>query len=598
MKIFLKPIIQNKIFFIAMFVLGFAGMRFLQDGYVNRYWDGKPFAFAELFFDLYLVCAFISIFPKKIQKILRIVFTTIAYSTTFLDAFLFYKMHTLINFALYEAFVQTNFNEASDAVKTYFSVDIFKGKFLIFVLVALFHITIYIFYKNIDKIKSKFDIKLPTNKTKNFKFLGIGVLALFILCGMLCKKNKTFYYKIFTADGFEQFETVFRNQPFTCKFYLPIYQFLYAHKEFLLTKSSIKKLEKILTNLEAEKCSFTSKNIVLIIGESYNKHHSQLYGYSLPTTPRQMNWQQKENLVAFSDVVAKTNSTSDQFKNMLSMHGEGDSLSWCDYPLFPAIFKKNGYKVFFITNQFAYDANDMFTKRGSVLLNNPILSNLQFDYRNTRHYPYDESLLSAYKEMEKDTAENNLIIFHLIGQHFDYRSRFPKEFSVFKAEDYANRELVDFELDFISAYDNATLYNDYVVDQIIKHFSDKESIIIYLSDHGEMVYDGCNLVGRTVGFSREEIYSQYEIPFWIFTSNIYKENHPDVYAKILNAKDFKFMSDNIGQMLLFLGGIESKYYKRENSLLDFFYDDDRPRMLWGKINYDSIMENYVCPKNP
>ena len=37
---------------------------------------------------------------------------------------------------------------------------------------------------------------------------------------------------------------------------------------------------------------------------------------------------------------------------MLSLHVEGQEGEWCDYPLFAEVFRKAGYHVTFLTNQF------------------------------------------------------------------------------------------------------------------------------------------------------------------------------------------------------------------------------------------------------
>ena len=40
------------------------------------------------------------------------------------------------------------------------------------------------------------------------------------------------------------------------------------------------------------------------------------------------------------------------------MHVVGQKGEWCDYPLFPQLFRKAGYHVSFITNQFLPQAKE------------------------------------------------------------------------------------------------------------------------------------------------------------------------------------------------------------------------------------------------
>ena len=99
--------------------------------------------------------------------------------------------------------------------------------------------------------------------------------------------------------------------------------------------------------MKVDSCSYKSPNIVLIIGESYGKHHSQQYGYFMPTTPRQIKREKSGLLVPFSDVVAPWNLTSFVFKNVFSLHVVERKGSWCDYPLFPSLFRKAGLSCYF-----------------------------------------------------------------------------------------------------------------------------------------------------------------------------------------------------------------------------------------------------------
>ena len=102
----------------------------------------------------------------------------------------------------------------------------------------------------------------------------------------------------------------------------------------------------------------TSPIIVLVVGESANRHHSQLYGYPLPTTPHQLALKNgKDSLAVFADVVSPWNLTSRVFKQIFSLQSVGEKGDWSDYALFPAVFKKAGYHVSFLSNQFPYGIN-------------------------------------------------------------------------------------------------------------------------------------------------------------------------------------------------------------------------------------------------
>lgn len=52
------------------------------------------------------------------------------------------------------------------------------------------------------------------------------------------------------------------------------------------------------TGLANDTCLYTSPDIILIIGESYNKRHASLYGYPLETTPRLRRRMEKETSIS------------------------------------------------------------------------------------------------------------------------------------------------------------------------------------------------------------------------------------------------------------------------------------------------------------
>ncbi len=108
---------------------------------------------------------------------------------------------------------------------------------------------------------------------------------------------------------------------------------------------------------------------------------------------------------------------------MLSTHVVGEKGEWCDYPLFPEVFRKAGYNVTFITNEFLPQAKEaVYDFSGGFFLNNPELSKLQFDSRNTQLHALDDGLLKDYDDGLKEAETNsdhNLTIFHLMGQHVE-----------------------------------------------------------------------------------------------------------------------------------------------------------------------------------
>jgi heptose-I-phosphate ethanolaminephosphotransferase len=349
----------------------------------------------------------------------------------------------------------------------------------------------------------------------------------------------------------------------------------------------------VKNEVQVDSCTFRVPNIVLVIGESYNKYHSQLYGYNMPTTPRQLALAQEGSLVPFTDVVAPWNLTSYVFKNILSLQAVGDSAEWCDYPLFPEVFRKAGYHVTFITNQFQSKANEaVYDFSGGFFLNNPELSNKLFDTRNNRLHPFDAGVLQEYDNLKKEDKEHNLIILHLMGSHLMYKARYPQKTRKFLQDNMYDRpELTKKQRMILADYDNSVRYNDSIVWAVTQRFVDKDAVVIYMPDHAEEIFDGePYMYGRmhSANIDYRLARNEMEIPFWIWGSPKYRENHPYGWAAIQQAKNRPMMTDVISHLLMYFGGIYSPLYHEEYNIVSPAYNTKRPRILKGVTDYNQL----------
>lgn len=369
---------------------------------------------------------------------------------------------------------------------------------------------------------------------------------------------------------------------------MPVWRLAFSVYANHLAGKQIDQLAVASKQISIDSCTFRTPNIILIIGESYNKYHSQLYGYDKPTSPRQLQRAQDSTLIVFTDVVACWNLTSFAFKNFLSLHAIGDIGDWCDAPLFPEVFRKAGYKVTFLTNQFMSKPNEkVYDFSGGFFLNNPNLSANMFDERNPHLFRYDEGLLNLQ-------APTGLVIFHLMGQHVDYVARFPKQQRKFTIADYNRPDLDKAQLTCLADYDNATAYNDSVVDAIIRRYEQEDAVVIYMPDHGEECFNPpYKFHGRLhsakidLRLAREE----FEIPFWIWCSPKNRELHPDIYEAVKTARTRPFMTDNLPHLLLSLAGIHTKAYRPDYDLLSTHYNSQRPRRLKNQTDYNQLLKN-------
>ena len=388
--------------------------------------------------------------------------------------------------------------------------------------------------------------------------------------------------------------------------YIPVYRLAFGLYANGLADTQIDQLKAASEKIQVDSCCYRVPNIVLVIGESYNKHHSQLYGYDKATTPRQAALEAEGSLVKFTDVVSTWNLTSFVFKHMLSLYAVGDSGEWCDEPLFPEVFRKAGYHVTFVTNQFEPKAKEaVYDFSGGFFLNDPELSQRQFDSRSTKTHRFDDGVLKEYDAIKKERRREGvrregdgsqesgeLVILHLMGSHVDYRARYPQKTDThFTPQMYDRPELTDKQKQILAQYDNSLRYNDSIVAAITQRFADQDAVVIYVPDHGEEIFDGePYMYGRmhSANIDYRLARNEMEIPFWIWGSPQYRENHPYGWLAIQNAKDRPLMIDALPHLLLYLGGISTPLYREELNVISPAYDVKRPRILKGETDYNAL----------
>lgn len=413
----LYPIRGNVLFFVFMFWLGYE-CTVLEVPHVR---GAKPYALAaeELFVDIYFVCLLLVLLPLRIRRWCRAVLYTVLYSTAIIDVYCFVKFKSTLTPTMLLLVGETNGSEAAEFVSTYLSWDIMRTEVGTVVMIMLLHILANIVVASRHSL-ARVAMKLrPTavayrlvrtlrawilhrrDVTRPYRVAlqaaaGVAVIWLFIRCWQAVEPNKLAYQRLMGLETIGKVEHEL-TRPERAVQYLPIYRLMFSIHANDLAAEQVRKLIAAKDEVKVDSCSFKSRNIVLVIGESYNRHHSQIYGYELPTTPRQAKWEKSGMLTKFTDVVAPWNLTSFVFKNVFSVRAVGDEGDWCDYPLFPEVFRKAGYRVTFITNQFLPKAQEaVYDFSGGFFLNNPILSEAQFDVRNTDVHRYDEGILADY----------------------------------------------------------------------------------------------------------------------------------------------------------------------------------------------------------
>ncbi|WP_301892681.1 phosphoethanolamine transferase [Mitsuokella multacida] len=309
--------------------------------------------------------------------------------------------------------------------------------------------------------------------------------------------------------------------------------------------------------------------VIFILGESTSRHHMQLYGYDLPTTPNLSRREQVGGLTAFSSVTSPHAGTMAVMRTLFSFYDNDAAGMWYDYGNIFDILREAGVHTSWLSNQ---ESSGFYGSIGRTLASRcdeqAFTSHLAHTIDLSERY--DEEVLPLLDDALAGDGradvepQSDFIVVHLMGAHEDFKRRYPASFARFTAADETGGVRDDAAARQIRAeYDNAVLYDDHIVDAIIRRVEDQDALVIFLSDHGEEVNDVRDLVGH----GDESSAWQRDIPMVIWTSAKFRANHPGDVQRISAAKDHAWQSDEMIHTLLDIMKIRVPQYEKEKSLL-------------------------------
>lgn len=586
---FLQEVSGQLVNFVCLFAVATIIYLFAYKTY--RVPDFKIRFLVEFLLDISVICAFLMLLRGKWQKWTTIILCAFSYILAEIEIVCIENFHTTINPQVMQLVLETNVRECGEFLKTY-GVGFFNIKVLAVPIVAAVHICLY-------RCNPKFKLILSS------RYLLFGCIFL-VLCMFLKFSSFLFAQKksqllAFNSRSVGEMEAIMirdtEHNDYNELMPQPLYRILYSLKTCHLMDEQVDKLYKVCSNIKVEKNGNGCPHLVWVIGESYNKHHSELYGYHVHNTPNQMRYYQNGNLVRFNDVVTPWDITSYAFKCFMTTWGVGDNGEWCDYPLITTLMKKAGYKVSFFTNQFASTSSQgtICDLSGGFFLNDKKLVKLQYDDRNEQMYQYDGDLVDNSLAKIKSGAMPEFTIFHLIGQHFDYSKRSPQKLKHISVKMLNRKDLSPENQKIMCDYDNSILYNDIVLSKIVDYYKDKDAVIIYMSDHSEgMFAPGINNKWGRSSFANIDYanaYDNFQIPLWIYGSDSYIKKHKDTFDAIRRAADLPYMTDLVPYLLMHLGGVRYSTYDESKDILSPRYNLQRKRLLRNETDYDKLMRD-------
>ena len=574
------PVLRQLPFFVIIFLIlaerairGIHSQLVEPSMYTNAYDLSGQVALAFLW--AYIFTLIVDVSGKKWVKICLYIFGIALFA---ICKFLWLNFGMTINPHAITLLVETNSREASGFVSSFVLASGSLLTYLYTAILVVVTVVAEIVYHRRYKV-------VKTVLNTGAKKCAAALFTLFLAYGL---HAACCYFRIFSYEtndqlnNVERLDVVYPSDPISA-----LAQSCYG---LHLSSNETRQALQMTANLKPSTVEAQdSLDVVLIIGESYNKWHAGIYGYPLNTTPHMSEEMQKGNLIAFSDAVTSQSLTSPSMKNMLCCNSFSHGEKWFQSPYFPAIFKSAGYDVFFWDNQKFVQEFSQFTFSINSFIYNKDLERMSYTQGNTEDYNLDFPIVYNYVHTPRKMGKYNLVMFHLMGQHSPPKARYPKvplfehftADSIIRSEKYITTE----KKQLIAQYDNSTLYNDHVVNAIFNIFRNRNAIVVYLSDHGEETYDYKDATWRTYhGLEKGWVKHIHNVPFVVWCSDIYMQNNPDKVEAIRNAAQRPFAIDNLCHMMFNIAQIKTPYYNAERDVISPAFKKHK-RLVEGKDDY-------------
>ena len=312
---------------------------------------------------------------------------------------------------------------------------------------------------------------------------------------------------------------------------------------------------------------------VLILGESTTRSHFGLYDYYRPTTPHLESL--KDDLEIYKDVISPHVHSIASITKILTL-GNYESPD-----------KKQEGSIIQLANSAGFQTNWLSNQRPlgiyESLVTKIALSSSTSKFLTTTHGRHsqikDAALLPELDTvLFRNTASKKFIVIHLMGTHLNYENRFTDSFNQFIDTPQASFKSNN-NFKKINDYDNAVLYTDYVISEIIKKIKslNTKSFVLYLSDHGEELFKDYNMAGHNEDIATKDM---FDVPFLLWQSEKYKAQ-----KKLSIDVNRSYMLDDLFHSLADLLSISAKEVDLSRSLFNQNFKN-RKRFILESRDYD------------
>ena len=291
-------------------------------------------------------------------------------------------------------------------------------------------------------------------------------------------------------------------------------------------------------------------NVVLVVAEDIYPHLMHCYNPIVnDNTPVIDSLLQMGSFIRLDSVYSASDNAALAAAWTFSLCPKDSPNSWDTYPSIYSIFRAAGYDTYWLDNtpriargldvypQLAADCNYHF------------FTNLRADDQDwTSRIPYDEAVLDQLKQLE---SQSRLTTIHLLGARSNIWWRIPEEFCKYnRLSANIDIDLSGDALDHLAQYYNVVYYQDDLLKQLIAHYQDTPTILIYCSPVGVYSewhpYSGDQVAPETRG----------QVPMLLYLSPAMQRISPTLRDQLLQLNAERHNLSDLPQLLMRLSGIK------------------------------------------
>lgn len=299
--------------------------------------------------------------------------------------------------------------------------------------------------------------------------------------------------------------------------------------------------------------------ILMVIGESASRDYMSAFTKMEHDTTPWMREMAKDTVhtVIFPHAYSCAMHTVQSLEKALTEYNQYNGRQFYDSCSVIDIAHKLGYRVHWYSNQGHLGANDT-----PITLVANTAEVAKWTKQDLGKVQYDETLVDFLEELHPE--ENNFLVLHLKGSHFNFLNRYPQDRTVWGEPGIQNNVL---------NFENSIRYTDDVLQQVYNYVSEHLNLqaMVYFSDHATIPDRH-----RSPNFSG---FGDLRIPLFINFSDEYIACHPNRVEALKANKEAYFTNDLIYELMCGIFDIQSNHFDESSSLASRKYKFTREDLL-------------------